>query len=121
MAPAPGVGGAGHVRVTSRGIVVVIGNNGFVYDRDGNQLSTWTVEEGRDTVLLATAGHRDSRHLAVLDVTESRVSQLHGQAVRSLRLKLKKRLGSQVAALKALTCGAARFESRLHPPPHRAR
>ena len=40
---------------------------------------------------------------AVLDVTESRVSQLHGQAVRSLRLKLKKRLGSQVADLKALT------------------
>ncbi|MCB9681463.1 MAG: hypothetical protein H6733_08320 [Alphaproteobacteria bacterium] len=51
MAPAPGVGGAGHVRVTSRGIVVVIGNNGFVYDRDGNQLSTWTVEEGHVTTM----------------------------------------------------------------------
>lgn len=36
----------------------------------------------------------------VLDVTESRISQLHAQAVRSLRLKLKKQLGQQVGDLK---------------------
>ncbi|MCB9665600.1 MAG: discoidin domain-containing protein [Alphaproteobacteria bacterium] len=58
LAPVPGVGGAAHLRLVKKNVVVFWGNEAIVFDLEGNETGRWTVDAGAPLSVLVQRNGR---------------------------------------------------------------